>query len=199
MKKKLLIGILAILGSSCFPKKTSVEMTMLLYEDDYLMVEIMSSKNLEYALNETGRISEFAEKYSDGNGFTEVTAIKEKPIETKELEIGQNDFEELLNSVGLEKYPKLTYAGIGESRIIENSETKAYGSNKSAIFFDGSNNQIEHIWFSTYDWKNIKQTKIADGLNAIGQKYDMIMVDFASELVIDLKKKLEIEKYLNSE
>jgi hypothetical protein len=159
----------------------------------------MSSKNLEFALKETGRISEFAEKKSNGNGFSEITTIKQKPIETKQLEINEKEFVELLNSVGIEKYPKLTYAGIGEPQIIENSKTKAFGSYSSAIFYDVENNKIEHIWFSTYDWKNIQKTKIADGLNAIGEKYDMIMVDFASEEVIDLKKKPEIEKYLKTE
>ena len=86
-----------------------------------------------------------------------------------------NYFVELLNSVGIKKDPKLTYAGIGEPQIIENSKTKAFGSYSSAIFYDGGNNKIEHIWFSTYDWKNIQKTKIADGLNAIGEKYDMII------------------------
>eukprot|EP01093_Parvamoeba_rugata_P007417 TRINITY_DN2194_c0_g2_i1.p1 TRINITY_DN2194_c0_g2~~TRINITY_DN2194_c0_g2_i1.p1 ORF type:complete len:200 (+),score=34.50 TRINITY_DN2194_c0_g2_i1:1437-2036(+) len=199
MKKPLIMGILALFGISCSQKKSSDENSMLLWEDDYLMVEIMSSKNLEYALKETGRISEFAEKHSDGNGFSEITAIKQKPIETKQLEINEKEFVELLNSVGIEKYPKLTYAGIGEPQIIENSKTKAFGSYSSAIFYDVENNKIEHIWFSTYDWKNIQKTKIADGLNAIGEKYDMIMVDFASEEVIDLKKKPEIEKYLKTE
>jgi len=126
-------------------------------------------------------------------------ALLTKETETKQLGINENEFVELLNSVGIEKYPKLTYAGIGEPQIIENSKTKAFGSYSSAIFYDGENNKIEHIWFSTYDWKNIQKTKNADGLNAIGEKYDMIMVDFTSEEVIDLKKKSEIEKYLKAE
>ena len=56
MKKPLIMGILALFGISCSQKKSSDETSMLLWEDDYLMVEIMSSKNLEYALKETIRL-----------------------------------------------------------------------------------------------------------------------------------------------
>jgi len=75
---KIITAILAILGIGCSEKPTNGEQAMILWEDDYLMIEIMSGQNLEYAQKETTRINEFGKEHSDGLGFNAITEIKKK-------------------------------------------------------------------------------------------------------------------------
>lgn len=155
--------------------------SMLLYEEDFLMIEIMPSKNFNFAQEELGFVKE------------------KESIKINTLEIAINRYEVilLLKKIGMKEYNKLTYVGIGEPQLIENSKTKVFGSLSSAIFFEFKDNFVEYIWFASYNCKQIKQTKIIEGLNLIGKKFDLIMVDFndTSKEIINLKKLDEIENY----
>lgn len=155
--------------------------SMLLYEEDFLMIEIMPSKNFNFAQEELGFVKE------------------KESIKINTLEIAINRYEVilLLKKIGMKEYNKLTYVGIGEPQLIENSKTKVFGSLSSAIFFEFKDNFVEYIWFASYNRKQIKQTKIIEGLNLIGKKFDLIMVDFndTSKEIINLKKLDEIENY----
>ncbi len=158
--------------------------TMLLWEDDYLMAEVMSSNNLNFAKKQIG----------------EIAAISEfKQIETKKLEITKTELSDLLKSVELNEYEKISYAGIGESQILKNPKTRAFGDLNSAIFFDGETDKVEHIWLSSHDWEKVNETNILNGLNAIGIKYDMILVDIypIQNKIVNLKDKTEIQNYLD--
>ena len=178
------MGILALLGISCTEKTTSVQNAMLLWEDDYLMVEIISSNNLDFAKKQIGEISD----------STEI-----KQIETKEMEIPKTELSDLLKNAKLNEYKKISYVGIGEPHILENTKTRAFGDLSSAIFFDGETDKVEHIWLSSHKWSEVNKTNILNGLNAIGKKYDMILVDIypIQNKIIDLKDKTEIQKYLD--
>lgn len=158
--------------------------SMLLWEDDYLMVEIMSSNNLEFAKMQIGEIPESTEL---------------KQIKTKELQILKTDLAELMNSVELNEYEKISYAGIGEPHILENPKSRAFGDLSSAIFFDGDADKVENIWLSSHNWAEVNNTNILNGLNAIGNKYNMILVDIypIQNKIVDLKNKTEIQNYLD--
>ena len=158
--------------------------TMLLWEDDYLMAEIMSSNNLEFARKQIGEIEDKSE-------------IKQS--ETKELDISKTELSDLLKSVELNEYEKISYAGIGEPQILENPKTRAFGDLSTAIFFDGEADKVEHIWLSSHNWTEVNKTNILNGLNAIGNKYNMILVDIypIQNKIVDLKNKTEIQKYLD--
>ena len=158
--------------------------TMLLWEDDYLMAEIMSSDNLEFAKKQIGEIKDESE-------------LKKK--ETKELEISKTELSDLLKNAELKEYEKISYAGIGEPQILENPKTRAFGDLSSAILFDGKADKVEHIWLSSHNWTEVNKTNILNGLNAIGNKYDMILVDIypIQNKIVDLKNKAEIQDYLD--
>lgn len=158
--------------------------TMLLWEDDYLMAEIMTSKNLDFAKKQVGEIEQ----------STEI-----KQIKTEELGISKSELSDLLKSAELNEYDKISYAGIGEPQILENPKSRAFGDLSSAIFFDGEADKVEHIWLSSLNWTEVNKTNILNGLNTIGNKYDMILVDIypIQNKIVDLKNKTEIQKYLD--
>lgn len=158
--------------------------TMLLWEDDYLMAEIMSSKNLEFAKEQIGEKTDKSEL---------------KQIETKELKISKTELTNLLKSAGLNEYEKISYAGIGEPQTLENPKIRAFGDLHSAIFFDGETDIIDHIWLSSNNWTEVNKTKILNGLYEIGNKYNMILVDIypIQNKIVDLKNKSQIQNYLD--
>lgn len=158
--------------------------TMLLWENDYLMVEIMSSNNLEFAKKQIGEVEDNSEL---------------KQIETKELKISKTELANLLKRTGLNEYEKICYAGIGEPQLLENPKSRAFGDLGTAIFFDGEADIVEHIWLSSENWKEVNETNILNGLNEIGERYDMILVDIyrIQNKIVDLKNKDEIQNYLN--
>ncbi|MDY0781691.1 hypothetical protein [Tenacibaculum sp. IB213877] len=173
--------------------------TILLWEDNYLSAELIPKENLEFAIKETKRIKKHAEEHFDGNGFTEITKINKIPFSTEKKEILTSKITDLLESIGLVKYGRVLYYGGGTPTEIENQNTIVYGELKSGIFIEQENNKIEHIWIDSQNWQEISKTKIKDGLIEIGEMFDLILVDWNSTQVIDLKKESEIEKYLWNE
>ena len=163
------------------PKEYS---SMLLWEDDYLMAEVISSNNLNFAKKQIGEITNTSEL---------------KKIDTKELEISKTELSELLKNAKLNEYETISYPGIGETKILNNTKTRAFGDLNSAIFFDGDTDKVEHIWLSSQDWEKVNNTNILNGLNAIGIKYNMILLDIypIQNKIVDLKDKTKIQNYLD--
>ncbi len=188
-----------MIGIGCSEKTNNGEQAMILWEDDYLMIEIMSSRNLEYAQKETNRIYQFGEEHSDGLGYSAITEIKKKQQETKDLKYETQDFIKIFDELKIEKYPKLLYYGGGEPKEIKAPKTLVYGKYRTAIYIEQENGIIENIWFNTYNWEDIPKTKINLALKEIGNKFDMIMVDWFKGEIIDLRNQNEIERYLKRE
>ncbi len=76
------------------------------------MVELLSSDNLDFLINETRRIHHFAEEHFDGTGFTDIMQIGDKPIKTIEKLIDISEIETLMIRAGLEKVQKFHMQGM---------------------------------------------------------------------------------------
>ena len=189
---------MTILGISCSGKKNK-DAAMLLWEDDYLMIEIMSSQNMEFANSETTRTKEFEKKHASKSGYSAITEIRKKNKETKDLNIEISDFVEFLRQLEIYRYPKLMYYGGGDPTEITNPKTMAFGQKKTAIFIEQEDEVVKNMWFVTYNWQDVSKTNINLALKAIGDKYDMIMVDWFKGQIIDLKNQKEVESYLTKE
>ena len=61
------------------------------------------------------------------------------------------------------------------------------------------NMALKHIWFDSQNWKELKKTKILDGFKLLGENYDLILVDWASGQIVDLKSKSKIMQYISSQ
>ena len=67
-----------------------------LWEDDYLMLELLSHDNFEFVKAETKRINDFGQEHFDGSGFTNIIPISEKPIKTIEKLIDIHEIENIM-------------------------------------------------------------------------------------------------------
>ena len=206
MTQTLLIILVIAIGIFYFLKKGNIEefnydkrTTMLFWEDNYLTIELIPKENLKFILTENKRIQKHGEKHFDGNRFTKITEIEEIPFKTEKMRISIETITKLFESVGLSKYEKLVYYDGEKPTEMENPKTIAYGEFESAIFLEPENGKLKHIWIDSHKWENLSKTKIGNGLKAIGKEFDLILVDWFSNKVIDLKKEIEIEKYIKTE
>jgi len=190
------MGILSFLGINLFEKKINYENSIILWEDDYLMIEIISHDNFDFAKKETKRISDFGNENFDGNGFTNITTVGMCPLATEKLKIQKSELLNLLDSVNLTQIKNIYYNG--ETKPIKSPKTIVYGGFNNGIFIESKNDLVTEIWFSSYNFSDISKTKIVKGLNAIGNKYNMILVDWNREKVIDLKNLDEINNYFTN-
>jgi hypothetical protein len=155
----------------------------LLWEDEYLMIEIIPATNYEYLIDKNIDKSKVLSSYAK--------------IKTKTLKIKTNEIIAFLEEIGINKYTKIFYLGIGDIVINDCQNTIAYGCLGDTIFIEYKDEIVENIWFVSYNKTSKLNTEIVNTLNQIGIKYDLLLVDNhpVTEKIIDLKNIDEIESY----
>ena len=77
------------------------------------------------------------------------------------------------------------------------NNTIGFGKDYSALFYSYKNEIVENIWMINV-W-DIDNTKVCYALNEIGEKWNLLLMDWEQLYLVDLKNKNEIEMYLNDE
>jgi len=170
------------------------EKDLFYHEDDYLQVEIISKSNV---FEQSKTLSDINYDFSE-YGFSNIGFRKAKKKPTSSLNINVNEFKEYLKKYSLIKFNK-TYSGYS-SNSAPKENTISYGFEDYAILFDYKKEVVQNIWivfspklkmpFPSY-------SNLSKALYLIGNKYDMILVDWNEERMINLKSKKDIENYLN--
>lgn len=165
------------------------------HEDDYLQIEIISKRNF---FEQNRNISELSYKYVE-QGFTDINRRKSKKIITSTLSINVKDLQDILESRALVEFKNI-YTGHSSSSILKKNII-AYGFEDYAILFDYQGNFVQNIWMDFTPKLKIpfpSYANLTKTLNAIGVKYDMILIDWNEEKIVDLKSNKKIIDYLNS-
>ncbi|UGS22793.1 hypothetical protein [Flavobacterium channae] len=164
--------------------ETYDEEETLLWEEEYLMIEIIPATNYKYLLDNNIDKSKALSSYAK--------------IKTETLKIKFSEITEFLKGIGINKYKKIIYFGACENpEEIKDQNTIAYGCLGDTIFIEHKDNIVENIWFVSYNRTSKLNTEIVNTLNRIGIKYDLLLVDNypVTEKIVDLKNLDEIESY----
>lgn len=156
----------------------------LLWEEEYLMIEIIPSSNYNYLVDKNIDKSKALSSYAK--------------IKTETLKIKFSDITEFLKGIGINKYKKIIYFGACENpEEIKDQNTIAYGCLGDTIFIEHKDDIIENIWFVSNNRDTKLNTEIVNLLNQIGSKYDLLLVDNypVTEKIVNLKNIDEIESY----
>lgn len=160
-----------------------------LWEEEYLMIEIIPAKNYEYLIDKNIDKSKRLSSYAK--------------IKTETLKIEIKEIKEFFKGIGINKYTKIFYLGIGDIVINDCQNTIAYGCLGDTIFIEHKDDIVENIWFVSNNKTSKLNTEIVNTLNQIGLKYDLVLVDnyTVTEKIVNLKNLDEIESYfkLNKE
>ncbi|HYF29992.1 MAG TPA: hypothetical protein VD993_02630 [Chitinophagaceae bacterium] len=147
-----------------------------LWEDDYLMLELIAYENLEFVKAETIRINDFAQEHFDGTSFTDITPIGEKPIKTIEKLIDIADVENIMTKAGLEKVSQFHMQGVG---LVQGGKAQlGFGTNKFAIMCDKQSNLLQNIWVTGHTSNEEEKQKLIDALLLFGCTFNFIAVNW---------------------
>lgn len=167
------------------------------WEDDYCQIEIVPFENKEYILKTIEEIYDLGNNSRTDFGFTETFARGQMPLSTYSKEIRINYLAKLLTGFEFEKAKSIHY----ESHKILDCETgltKAYGFSNFTFFFDTENEFVKNIWLSISLIVSVKQYDlIKSALYCLGEECKMVLVDWNSMELFDLRDRKQIDKYLN--
>lgn len=170
------------------------------HEDLFRQVEFVPRESIEKLRSENDKVAEFAQKHSDGNGFTEIyiredgnqISILEKKIEIEKID-------SLLIKLGMSKIENVYY--FYSSTKIKSENTVAYKLNEAQIFIVYENEFIKDFFIDGFRFHEIENYKLElqNILFKIGTEFSLVLNDWDLTEVIDLEIKNEIKKYLNEE
>jgi hypothetical protein len=167
-----------------------------LWEDDYLMLELLSHDNLEFVKAETKRINDFGKEHFDGVGFTDITPISDKPIKTIEKLIDITEIEGAMSKIGLGKITHFHMQGVG---FLQGSKAPlGFGTNKFAIMCDRQNNFLKNIWITGRTETHEERTKLIDALLSLGQDHNFIAVNWYKGEYYNLVERQSVEDFVQN-
>lgn len=163
------------------------------HEDDYKQVEIIPFENFKELIKQAENVQDFAEKHFERGGYTDMMVREENGFKLKQRGIEPKELDLILSELPFKKYTNVS-TGIRPGEM--NSEnTYGYGENYNGIFFDFESDSVTGIWISGSP--EMKNKEFVEILNKIGNKWSLLLMDWNSLELIDLKDKEQIEKYLN--
>ncbi len=164
-----------------------------LWEDDYLMLELLPKENLEFIKSETVRINDFGQGHFNGHGFTEITPIGEKPFKTVEKLIDISDVVEIISNVGLYKVVKFHIQGVG---LLQGENVPlGFGTNTFAIMCERRNNLLTDIWITGRTVTKEEKDKLIDTLFQLGQAFNFIAVNWYSGEYFKMVERSSVEQF----
>ena len=167
-----------------------------LWEDDYLMLELLPHENLEFIKTETNRINDFAQEHFDGSGFTDITPIADKPIKTIEKLIDISEIETIMAKVGLEKVHQFHMQGVG---LLQGDKAPlGFGINKFAIMCEKQTDLLENIWVTGHTNTEEEKEKLINALLSLGQTFNFIAVNWYQGNFYNLVERHSVEEFVKN-
>ncbi len=167
-----------------------------LWEDDYLMIELIPKENIDFVKNETKRINNFGEEHFDGTDFNNITQIGKKPIATIEKLIDIAELEEIMRQCGLDRVRKYYMQDIG---LLEGDKAPlGFGTNSFAVIFENEGRLVKEIWITGQISNGKDHHKVANALLLLGKEYDLIAVNWFKCEYYDLIERISVEEFVES-
>lgn len=163
--------------------------TIFYHEDDYCQIEIVPKENLSDLIKQADNIADFSAE----NGYSDIYVREENKVSLKSREIDKTELEKLLTELGTEKHTEVT-TGYGSDYRVKSENTIGFGKEYSAVYFDFENDKVKNIWITNLFGLN--NDKVVDVLSTIGEKWNLVLMDWNSSELIDLSNKEMIKKYL---
>ena len=167
------------------------------WEDDYCQIEIVPFENKEFILKTFRQVSDLSNNSITEFGFTETFGRGQMPETTFSKEIRTDYLEQLLTGFEFEKAKSINYES-HKTLDCENGSTKAYGFSNFTIFFDTEDEFVKNIWLSISLIVSARQYDlIKSALYRLGEDCEMVLIDWNSLELFDLRDRTQINKYLN--
>jgi len=171
--------------------------TFYLHEDEWGMVELLPVENMAGREAAVGEAKQFGQDHSAGVGWTDVYMIPEAhhSIAARHIPLAE------LRSLVASWLPEADTVQSGYSTHVETLQLSfAFGNRalRSGVFYgnyDGSTiNQLDVI--GPDEQVEAKVTRFAEALHALGERYNLMLADWWSDRVVDLRDQDAVMSYL---
>ncbi|KSA11582.1 hypothetical protein [Maribacter dokdonensis] len=170
-------------------KEYRAEGTIFYHEDDFCQIEIVPKENLSDLLKQADNINDFTAE----NGYSDIYVREENKVSLKTKQIDKSELENLLAKLGTEKHTEIT-TGYGSDYRVKSENTIGYGKDYSAVYFDFDNELVNNIWITNLSGLN--NENVIKVFSEIGEKWNLVMMDWNRSELINLSNKKMIEKYI---
>jgi len=165
-----------------------------LWEDDYLMLELLPHENIEFVKAEAKRINNFGREHFDGSGFTDITVIAEKPIKTIEKLIDISEVEKIMNEVGLNKVTQFHTQDVG---LIEGEKAPlGFGTKNFVILCDKDGSLLKNISITGRCRHEEENKALINALLSFGQQFNFIAVNWYQGEYYNLIEMQSVEEFV---
>ncbi|MDB2385202.1 hypothetical protein N9V96_01890 [Polaribacter sp.] len=205
MKIRIIITIGIVLAFFCFfyfskrntenpkteltNKEYRAKGTIFYHEDDFCQIEIIPKENLSELIIQAENISDFTSE----NGYSDIYVREENKISLKSKKVNKSELESFLAKLGTKKHTEII-TGYGSDYRVKSENTIGFGKDYSSVYFDFENDIVKNIWITNLNGLN--HENVINVLSEIGEKWNLVMMDWNSSELIDLSNKKMIEKYL---
>jgi hypothetical protein len=167
-----------------------------LWEDDYLMIELLPRENLAFLQKEMQRIDDFGKEHFDGTGFTDMTVMGEKPIKTIDRGIPLLQAAKIFEQAGLQKIEKFVAQGAG---LLEGDQVPlGYGSPTFAVMLERQEDLLADIWFTGNTKTDEERQSLHQGFQTFGRQFDFIGADWFRSEYHDLNDEKQLAAFIQN-
>jgi hypothetical protein len=170
-----------------------------LHEDEWSMIDLLPEENFEDLMRTAAEAKAFGEEHFDGFGWTAMYVIPKPthPLALRTLPL--HELQELLGErflaarsiqSGYSTYRESLPDGFAFVEA-EQADGVLYGQQKSGLVTglhllpcDGANHD--------------RTTSISDTLHTLGTKYDLVLVDWWKDIIVDLQDRTTVVSYLEA-
>jgi len=164
------------------------------HEDSYKQVQLVPFENFSELIKEASNVKDFGEKHSiKGGGYSDLYIREGNSFKLKAKGIKSIELDTVFTKLPIERFEVVT-TGIRPGEM-KSENTLGYGEDYHGIFFDTESDIVTGIWIDGSP--HIEKDEFSRVLNEIGSKWNLLLMDWNSLELIDLKNKGQIEKYLN--
>lgn len=169
------------------------------HEDDFCRVEMRPGENLNELKKDLIQIADINKNHSSDVGFTKIHVIQEGTIKTADRQIAIQDLEEIIQKTEFKKFDKIT-TGYG-SQVYDSVHTVGYGIKGCALLFEANQDHVDQIWFDYYPTADNAEylPRIFDYISEISKKWNLMLVDWNHELLVDSQNEQSLMRYLKGE
>ncbi len=169
------------------------------HEDDFCRIELLPRESFNEINNDMNEIDEINRNHSSQYGYSKIHVLKEKKVKTADRIIPLIELKNILEDGLFRKFDNVT-TGYGSKRY-DSEYSTAYGEPGCAIIYERKGNEVERIWLKYFPaWADEQNRKKMERcLTRICNNWNLVLVDWRYEVVVDVSNIISLQKYLNGE
>jgi len=181
--------------------KVETNIKLSFHEDDYKLIELIPNKNYFYSKKNIEDNKLINDEDNTEFGFSSINLIKEQPIKLFDEKVKYKQVNSILNKISSKSTSNISMGYSTSYNSIKNS--KAWGLEYCALLVEYSGRYIKNISLIEVGGdiiiKDDNPKKLLQALIELGNKYNLILIDWNKDLVVDISNKTKAENYLRDE